>query len=164
MAPPTLEFTPGTADARAIEAMQDVVSVHVHTAHWWNNASFALPLLGTIVSLAIGALARNAEALGFGAFLAFVTLAMLPVVLLTWRRTATAVVVRREGVTALHAGRVLRELPWSTLARIERADYDSIRWRLRPTEGDHLSIEAELTDIEGLIEHASRLSGLAPPD
>ena len=74
---------------------------------------------------------------------------------------ANVVVLTRERVLALHEGRTLREIAWPDLARIERADYDNIRWRLRPREGDHLSIEAELADVEGLISTACELSGLA---
>jgi hypothetical protein len=138
--------------------------VHSNQTSWWNNASFALPALGAALSLGVGLIARSPEALGFGAFLAVVTLAMLPVVLLTWRRTPTAIVLTRSRVVALHAGHPLREIPWSALARIERADYDNIKWRLRPAEGDHLSIEAELDDVERLIERASALSGIAPSE
>lgn len=162
MTAPPLAATPRRGDARAIAALLDVVSVHVNTTSWWNNASFALPLAGAVISLLAGFVFGSAEALGFGGFLAFVTLAMLPVVLLTWRRTPTAVVLTREAVVALHDGTELRRIAWTALARIERADYDNIKWRLRPAEGDHLSIEVELTDLDALIERASELSGLTP--
>ena len=139
-----------------------MVSAHSNVTSWWNNASFLLPGLGTILSLGGGALTGSLEALGFGAFLLVVTLVMLPVVLMTWRRTPTAVVLTRTRVLALHEGLALREIAWSDLARIEKADYDNIKWRLRPKEGDHLSIEAELEDVDGLIAHAVELSGLEP--
>ena len=138
------------------------MSVHSNVTSWWNNASFLLPGLGAGLSLAGGAITGSVEALGFGAFLLVVTLAMLPVVLLTWRRTATSVVLTRERVQALHEGRTLRDIPWSELARIEKSDYDNIKWRLRPKQGDHLSIEAELEDVDGLVERAAQLSGLEP--
>lgn len=153
------EARPRTPDAGAIEAMQDVVSVHVNLSHWWNNASFMLPLLVAVVSLAIGLLGVG-EAIGFGLFALGVTVLLLPVVALTWRRTPTAVVLTRRGATALHSGRVLREIDWTSLTVIERADYGNVRWRLRPREGDHLSIEAELSGIDSLIDHAYDLSGL----
>ncbi len=140
------------------------MSVHSNTTSWWNNASFLLPGLGAALSLAAGTVTGSIEALGFGAFLFFVTLAMLPVVLLTWRRTPTSIVLTRDRVLALHEGRLLREIPWSELARIERADYDNIKWRLRPKQGNHLSIEAELEDVEGLIASAAQLSGLVPAE
>lgn len=147
-------------DRAVAEALAGVASVHVLEAHWWNNASFALPLLLAVVSLAIGGLSRSVEALGFGVFLLAVTAFMFPVVMITWRRTPTAVILTTDRVLALHEGRVLRELPWSEVARIEQADYDNIKWRIRPREGNHLSIEAELTDIEGLVSRAHALAGL----
>ena len=138
------------------------MSVHSNVTSWWNNASFMLPGLGALLALGVGALTGSAEALGFGAFLLVVTLAMLPVVLLTWRRTATSVVLTRERVRALHEGRTLRDIAWRELARIEKSDYDNIKWRLRPRQGDHLSIEAELEDVAGLVERAAQLSGIEP--
>lgn len=155
-----VEARPRPPDAGAIEGMQDVVSVHVNLAHWWNNASFMLPLLVAVVSLAIGLLLGVGEATGFGLFALAVTVLLLPVVALTWRRTPTAVVLTRRGATALHGGRVLRDVDWASLAVIERADYGNVRWRLRPREGDHLSIEAELSGVDRLIDHAYELSGL----
>ncbi len=152
------------ADRAAIAALDGVQSVHANLTSWWNNGSFALPALGAALALLGGLVARSPEALGFGAFLLVVTLAMLPVVLLTWRRTPTAVVLTGSAVVALHHGRTLRAIPWGALARIERADYDNIKWRLRPLAGDHLSIEAELEDVAALIRRASELSGLAPSE
>ena len=147
------------ADASAIEAMRNVVSVHVNQSHWWNNASFALPLLVALVSTVIGLVFASTEALGFGLFTLGVTALLLPIVLVTWRRTATAVVLTREAAVALHEGRELVSVRWDAISEIEAADYDSIRWRIRPKEGDHLNIEAELYDVEGLVEHARALSG-----
>lgn len=141
-----------------------MVSVHSNVTSWWNNASFLLPGLGAALALAAGAVTGWLEALGFGAFLLVVTLAMLPVVLMTWRRTPTAVVLTQSRVLALHEGRALRDIAWADLARIEKADYDNIKWRLRPKQGDHLSIEAELEDVDGLIAHAAALSGLEPAE
>lgn len=152
---------PRAADASAIEAMSDVVSVHSNQSHWWNNASFALPLLVAIVSIVIGLVFSSDEALGFGLFTVGVTVVLLPIVFVTWRRTATAVVLTREAAIALHQGRELLSVRWDEVAKIEAADYDSIRWRIRPGEGDHLNIEDELHDVEALIEHAFALSGLA---
>jgi hypothetical protein len=151
-----------TVDALAV--LEDIISTHSNLTSWWNNASFLLPGLGAVLSLAVGAVTGSLEALGFGGFLLVVTLAMLPVVLLTWRRTPTSVVLTRDAVLALHEGRMLRHIAWRDLARIERADYDNIKWRLRPKEGNHLSIEAELEDVDGLIADAVRLSGLEPTE
>ncbi|HJM75492.1 MAG TPA: hypothetical protein QGI71_06490 [Dehalococcoidia bacterium] len=152
---------PRPADASTIEAISDVVSVHVNQSHWWNNASFALPLLVAIVSIVIGLLFSSDEALGFGLFAVGVTVVLLPMVFVTWRRTATAVVLTREAAVALHQGRELLSMRWDEVAEIEAADYDSIRWRIRPRKRDHLNIETELHDMEGLVEHAFALSNLA---
>lgn len=159
---PTAEPPPDVrlADAGAIEAMRDVVSVHVNLSHWWNNASFVLPLAVAVVFIVIGLVFSSREALGFGLFTLGVTVVLLPVVLLTWRRTATAVVLTREAAIGLHQGRELVCVRWDEISEIEAADYDSIRWRIRPKAGDHLNIEAELHDVDGLVEHAFALSGL----
>ena len=153
---------PRRSDAAAIDRLEGVVSVHVNSSHWWNNASFVLPLVASAVSLTVGLLFGSTEATGFAGFLAAVALLMLPVVAMTWRRTPTAVVLTAHAAIALHGGRVLRELPWDELAGVEAADYDNIKWRLRHRDGSHLSVEAELTDIEGLVRRAGELSGLTP--
>ena len=148
------------ADAAAIATMSEVVSVHVNRTHWWNNASFVLPLLVAMLSIAIGAIFSVGEATGFGLFALAVTALLLPIVAAMWRRTATAVVLTGEAVIALHQGRELRSVRWDELDRIEPADYASVQWRLRARDGSHLSIEAELHDVDGLIDSASELSGL----
>ena len=148
-------------DRAVVDALAGVDSVHVLEAHWWNNASFALPLLVVLVSLAVGAAFRSFEGIGFGLFLLAVTAFMFPVVMITWRRTPTAVVLTQDRILALHEGRGLRELRWTQVARIEAANYDNIKWRIRPHEGDHLSIESELSDLDVLIERAHALSGLS---
>lgn len=153
------------ADAAAVAALAasgGLVAVHPTEAHWWNHASFALPLLGAVVCLLAGWATGVAELLGFGAFLAAVTVFMLPVVLLTWRGTPTAIVLTRDGAQALHDGRVLREVAWRELAAIERVEtMGNIRWKLRPHTGQHLTIEGEIADVPGLIETAYALSGIA---
>jgi hypothetical protein len=142
--------------------MDRVVAVHLNESHWWNHASFALPLLGTIVFVAFGLLAGVAEATGFGLFLAAITVFMLPVVLLTWRGTPTAIVLTRTGATALHSGRALREVAWADIDRIERFEtMGNVRWKLIPREGQHLTVEGEIADVPGLVERAQELSGIS---
>ncbi len=152
------------ADASAVATLAaagQLAAVHANESHWWNHASFALPLLGAIVCLIAGWALGVAELLGFGVFLAAVTLFMLPVVLLTWRSTPTAIVLTRDGAQALHDGRVLREVAWRDLAAIERVEtMGNIRWKLRPRTGQHLSIEGEIADVPGLIATAYVLSGI----
>ena len=77
--PPDAELT--RRDAAYIATLDGVVAVHANESHWWNNASFALPLLGCIVLVAVGLVGGITEALGFGLFLGVVTVLMLPVVL-----------------------------------------------------------------------------------
>lgn len=154
--------TPLPADAAAIEAMTDVVRVHVNDSRWWQNASFALPLLVTVVSTAGGALFGVTEMLGFGLFAGVVTSIMTPIVLLTWRGTATAIVLTRDRAVALHAGRVLHEVLWSDLTRIERVEYlGNARHKLVHGEFEEfLTVESEIEEAEALVEAAFTLSGL----
>lgn len=150
------------ADASAIDAMpEDIVSVHANDSHWWNHASFVLPLLGGVGFLVFGFVAAKAEATGFGLFLLAVTVFMLPVVLFTWRATATAIVLTSERALALHEGRVLRDVAWRDIDRIERFEtMGNVRWKLIPREGQHLTVEGEIADVPGLIERAETLSGV----
>ena len=147
-------------DRAAIEGL-DIVAVHRNESHWWNHASFVLPLLGAIVFLAIGQLAGSAEATGFGIFLAVVLVLQLPIVWFTWRRTATAIVLTRSGALALHRGRTLAEVRWAELERIERVEtLGNVRWRLAERDGAHIAVEGEIEDVPGLVEQAGALSGV----
>jgi hypothetical protein len=154
--------TPHPADRAAIEAMSDVVRVHVNDSRWWQNASFALPLLVTVVSTVGGLLLDVTEMLGFGLFAGIVTLIMAPVVLLTWRSTATSIVLTRDGAVALHAGRVLHEVAWPDLRRVERVEYlGNARHKL--VHGEHeefITVESEIEDADALVDAAFTLSGL----
>jgi hypothetical protein len=142
--------------------MAAVVRVFVNDSHWWQNASFALPLLAAVVSLGAGWLFGSMEATGFGLFASVVTLVMVPVVLLTWRNTATSIVLTETGASALHEGRVLHELAWADLRRIERVEYlGNARHKLVHGEDERfMSIESEIEDAEGLVEAAFALSGI----
>ena len=94
-------------------------------------------------------------------FLGGITVFMLPVVLLTWRGTPTAIVLTSTGATALHDGRVLRSLTWDSIERIERVEtMGNVRWRLVPRDGQHLAIEGEIADVPGLISRARELAHL----
>ncbi len=149
-------------DLAAIEGLEVVVA-HSNESHWWNHASFVLPLLGAIVFLAIGQVAGSAEATGFGIFLGVVLLLQLPIVWFTWRRTATAIVLTRSSALALHRGRTLAEVRWAELERIERVEtLGNVRWRLAESGGTHIAVEGEIEDVPGLVEQASSLSGVTP--
>lgn len=164
----TQQRTPGGEglhrdDAATVAAYPDAVQVHGNESHWWNHASFMLPLLGFLGLTIPGLVFGWAEATGFGLFLGVVLLLQLPVVWFTWRGTATAIVLTERGALALHRGVVRREVQWSELERIERVEtFGNVRWKLVERGGEHISIEGEIADIPSLIERASELSGVEP--
>ena len=149
-------------DAAYVASAAGVVRVFRNPSFWWQNASFALPLLVAAVSLAIGAATGRNEALGFGLFAGIVTMIMVPVVLLTWRGTATAIVLTSSGAVSLHDGKSLHEVPWSELKRIEVVEYlGNTRYKLVHGEDDrYLVVESEIEDGAGLVEEAFVLSGI----
>ena len=150
-------------DAATVDAHPDAVQAHGNESHWWNHASFMLPLLGFLGLTIPGLIFGWAEATGFGLFLGVVLVLQLPVVWFTWRGTATAIVLTELGALALHRGVVRREVRWSELERIERVEtFGNVRWKLVERGGEHISIEGEIADIPSLIERASELSGVEP--
>lgn len=149
------------SDARAVTTMHQVVRVFANPNRWWQNASFALPLLVTVVALGLGFALDLTEAKGFGLFAAVVTLLMVPIVLLTWRGTATAIVLTVEGVTALHLGQPIHEVAWRDLQRIEKVEYlGNSRYKLVHHDTEFLTIESEIEGATDLVEAAFALSGL----
>ena len=147
-------------DREALSGLE-VVAAHPNLSHWWNHASFALPLIGCALFLAIGLFAGSAEATGFGAFLGVVLVLQLPVVWFTWRGTATAIALTREAALALHRGEVRRELRWSDLERIERVEtLGNVRWRLVARGGAHIAVEGEIAGVPALVARARELAGL----
>ncbi|MEZ4554453.1 MAG: hypothetical protein R3B59_11205 [Dehalococcoidia bacterium] len=165
MPPDAIDAPPAvhTPDQVFIDSLlhEEVVSVHPNESHWWNHASFALPLLGAVAFVAFGLLSGTAEATGFGLFLAGITVFMLPVVLLTWRATATAIVLTDRRALALHDGRILREVAWAHVDRIERVEtMGNVRWKFMPREGQHLTVEGEISDVPGLVARAEELAGV----
>lgn len=149
-------------DRTVVTEMTDLVRVFVNDSHWWQNASFALPMLGFVVSTGVGLIFGYPEALGFGLFLGVVTLIMVPVVLLTWRGSATAIAVRDRGIASLHHGRILEEFSWAELHRIERVEYlGNVRHKLLYGDEDRfLTVESEIENAESLVESAFTFSGL----
>ena len=149
-------------DTAIVRELPRVAAVYANDSRWWQNASFALPLLGFVISTGVGLILGQAEAIGFGLFLGAVTLVMVPVVLLTWRGTATAIVLTADGATALHRGRVLHELRWSELLRIERVEYlGNVRHKLVHGEDERfLTVESEIEGALDLVDRAFALSGL----
>lgn len=161
---------PHSRDRTAIEDMRDVVRVYVNDSRWWQNASFALPLIVSVVSLLAGFVFQRAEGVGFGLFAGVVTVIMIPVVLLTWRGTATSIVLTKTGASALHTGKVLHHVDWTDLQRIERVEYlGNTRYKLVHHDTEFLTVESEIEDSAGLVETAFALSGVprqseAPPN
>jgi hypothetical protein len=149
-------------DAAYVQALSDVVSVYANPSYWWQNASFALPLLIAVISLVVGVIFGLAEAIGFGLFCVAVTLVMVPVVLLTWRGTATSIVLTRSGAAALHEGAPIHELTWETLRRIERVEYlGNTRFKLVHGDEDRfMTVESEIQGGDALVEEAFALSGI----
>ncbi len=149
-------------DAAVVDGLPDVVRVFPNPSYWWQNASFALPLLVTLVSLIVGFVFGITELVGFGLFGAVVTMIMVPVVMLTWRGTATSIVLTQTGALALHEGRPLHRLEWSDLRRIERVEYlGNTRYKLVHGEDEQfMVIESEIEDGEGLVDEAFALSGI----
>jgi len=157
-------------DAKYVASLRDVVRVFPNPSYWWQNASFALPLLIAVASLAVGLIFGVTEALGFGLFALVVTAIMVPVVLLTWRGTATSIVLTSTGAFALHEGKPIHELSWTELRRIEKVEYlGNTRYKLVHGDEDRfMVVESEIQDGEGLVEQAFALSGIprqsaAPP-
>ena len=149
------------SDAAHIEGLRDVVRVYVNDSRWWQNATFALPLILSVISLAVGLLFGLDEGVGFGLFLAAVTLIMVPVVLLTWRGTATSIVLTNTGASALHLGRMLHHVDWSDLQRIERVEYlGNTRYKLVHHDTEFLTVESEIEDSADLVDTAFALSGV----
>ena len=149
-------------DAAVVRALPEVVRVFPNPSYWWQNASFALPLIVTGVALIVGFVFGITELVGFGLFGTVVTMIMVPVVMLTWRSTATSIVLTRSGALALHEGRPLHRLDWADLRRIERVEYlGNTRYKLVHGEDEeYLVVESEIEDGEALVDEAFALSGI----
>jgi len=151
-------------DDEAIGQIFDVVSVHRNTTSWYNNASFALPLAAAILVGLAGLVTRRSDVLGFAGFLCVVTLGMVPVVLVSWRSTPTAVVLSMAEITSLHEGRLLRGLPWSSVVAITRRETQgNVRWIVSTGGEGRIALDGELEDLDGLVRIGCRLAGLPEP-
>ena len=149
-------------DAAAVRALPDVLGTHGYEASWYNNATFVLPFLGAVATLIAWGAAGSAELLGISIFFFAVTGLMLPLVYLTWQRTPTVVVVSQAEIRALHQGRVLQRLEWSEVTAVRRVEtMGNVRWYVVGPDGEHLTLEGEIENLDGLLDTARRLSGLA---
>ncbi len=148
-------------DDAAIAAMASVVQVHRNSTGWYNNASFALPLIAAVVTALAGLVLRNLDVLAFAGFLFVVTLCMVPVVLVSWQQTATAVVLTADGITSLHSGRTLKSLAWHSVVSITRRETQgNVRWIVADADNERIALDGELDNLDRLIDIARRLSGL----
>ena len=146
-------------DGAAIAALSGVLQVHLNQTNWFNNASFALPLLAAVVVLLAGLVSRNSGLLGFAGFLFVITVCMAPVVLVSWRQTATAVVLTADGISSLHRGRLLKSLPWSAVTSVTRRETQgNVRWIVAAENGDRIALDGELERLDALVECARRLA------
>ncbi|MGI8552728.1 MAG: hypothetical protein ACR2PL_18365 [Dehalococcoidia bacterium] len=152
----------GDSDARAVASMPDVLGVYRNSTSWFNNASFLLPLAGAILVGLAGAVTRSFELLGFAGFLALVTFAMLPLVLVTWRQTATAVILTRDRIVTVHDGHPLKTLAWDSIQAIRRRETQgNVRWEISNECGERILLDGEIDDLPALLNQAHELSGLS---
>ena len=149
-------------DAAVVRALPDVFGTHGYEASWYNNATFVLPFLGAVITLIAWGVVGAAELLGISTFFFVVTGLMLPLVYLTWQRTPTVVVVSQTGIRALHQGRVLQALDWSEVTAVRRVEtMGNVRWYVVGSpDGDHLTLEGEIENLDALLDTARRLAGL----
>ena len=140
-----------------------VDSLYLNDSQWWQNASFALPFLVALISTVIGLVWGIGEATGFGLFAFAVTALMLPIVLITWRNTATLMVLTDTGAYSIHRGKILHQLNWHDLRRIDQVEYlGSSRFKLlHGDNGEFMTVESEIEDGQGLVDRSFRLSGLS---
>jgi len=152
------------ADRHAVGCLTQVVEVFGNDASWYNNASFLLPLIATIFVGVAGLATRRGEILGFAAFLGVVTLLMLPVVLMTWRQTPTAVLLTATMIVSMHDGRLLKSLRWADVTSIrERETQGNRRWEIAATGGERILLDGELERLPELVRLAQELARIGAP-
>ena len=149
-------------DGTALAARGDVLDAHTYEGDWFNNATFVFPSLGAVGTLIGWAVTGATELFGISMFLFVVTGLMLPLVWLTWRRTATVIVLRRSGIEALHQGEPLQFLAWDTVLAVRRVEtMGNVRWYVLGAEEQRLTLEGEIADLEDLLARVRDLAGLA---
>lgn len=142
-------------DAEALLRYRGVRSAHTYEASWYNNATFVFPLVAVIIAGIIWLLSGSTEAGGAAIFFLVVTVAMLPVVFVTWQRQTTAIVVHDDGVTALHSGFERETIAWDELRSVRRVEtMGNVRWYLDGAGEHHIVIEGEIAEREALLSAA----------
>lgn len=152
-------------DAVALDARPSAIRAHSYEGGWYNNATFVFPALAALLALIAWPIAGATELLGIGLFFLGVTGVMLPLVALTWRRTPTLIVLSPERVEALHQGETRQSLAWDQVSEVRRVEtMGNVRWYVVGRDGDHLTLEGEIAELEALLAEARRLAGLPPVD
>jgi len=156
-----IDMQDAATEEEALAAIPGIVQVHRNPTGWYNNASFALPLAAALVVAIAGLILRRGDVLAFAGFLFAVTACMVPVVLVSWRQTATMVVVGADGITSLHGRHVLKSLPWTVVRSITRRETQgNVRW-IVAADDDRLALDGELDHLDRLGATAQRLAGLS---
>ena len=145
------------ADAEALPRYRGVRSAHTYDASWYHNATFVFPVLAVVIAVIVWLVSGSGEAGGAAIFFLVVTVAMLPVVFVTWQRQTTAVIVHEDGVTALHMGSEQQTVAWSDLRGVRRVEtMGNVRWYLDGTDEQHIVIEGEIADRDALLAAAQQ--------
>ena len=148
-------------DREALERFEGLRETHGYTAHWFNNATFVFPVLAAIAAAIVWAATGSLEAGGAAIFFLIVTIAMLPIVYLTWQRTTTAIVLHAAGVSALHQGTETQTLEWESISAVRRVEtMGNVRWYIVGPDEDHIVVEGEIADVEGLLASVREGAGL----
>ena len=153
-------------DQAVVSAATDVISAHAYEAGWYNNATFVFPFLGATGAGIVGGIIGSVELLGLATFLAVVTLVMLPVVYTTWLRTPTVVILRHNSIESLHQGQPMQLFPWSAVTAVRRVEtMGNVRWYVVGNDGNHLTLDGEMAELDGLLDRARTLAGIteSPP-
>ena len=148
-------------DQAALARFEGVSATHSYDAHWFNNATFVFPVLASAIAGIVWAATGSLEAGGAAIFFLIVTVAMLPIVYLTWQRTTTAIVLHATGVSALHQGTEVQTLDWESISAVRRVEtMGNVRWYIGGRDEDHIVVEGEIADVEGLLASVREGAGL----
>ncbi|HIE83916.1 MAG TPA: hypothetical protein EYQ00_08755 [Dehalococcoidia bacterium] len=149
-------------DSLTVSHDSQIDSIYLNDSRWWQNASFALPCLIAVISTVVGLIFGIGEAWGFGLFAFGVTLFMLPIVLVTWRNTATSIILTDKLILSLHRGKILHSLEWVDLTSIEQIEYlGTSRFKLKHgSEGEFMTIDNDVENATELVDRSFELSGL----
>mgnify|MGYP007106919277 CR=1 FL=1 len=148
-------------DQAYINNQKNVRKIYINNSYWWQNASFALPLIIGSISLLFGIIFNNSGAKGFGVFLLIVMIIMLPVVWLTWKSTATSIFLTNKEIIALHLGKKLKKIQLDKLQSITTIEYlGNKRYKLVESIDTYLTIDSEFNDIPQMLKEIEKMTGI----